>query len=184
VHHAAQERRSWPIADMQEASANVRLGEHKGPILHQREARGRHLSRGSAPSSMVPSLSVTSSLFDLPDRLFDGLHVQPRLQKYLSFHLTQITGLSRVIPYPIEGRFAIVTDVGFGMRWTRLRAGRSAPARGRRSRVVLTPRRWRSSCAEVSARRWWQQSPVIRESTKETVKTTAQGVPGDPVNLW
>jgi hypothetical protein len=33
--------------------------------------------------------------------------------------LTQITGLSRAIPFPIEGRFAIVTDVGFGMRWTR-----------------------------------------------------------------
>jgi hypothetical protein len=31
------------------------------------------------------------------------------------------------------------------MRWTRRRARRSAPARGRRSRVVLTPRRWRSS---------------------------------------
>jgi len=29
------------------------------------------------------------------------------------------------IPFPIEGRFAIVTDVGFGMRWTRQR--RRAP---------------------------------------------------------
>jgi hypothetical protein len=36
------------------------------------------------------------------------------LQKYLPFHLTQITGLSRAIPFPIEGRFAIVTNVGFG----------------------------------------------------------------------
>jgi hypothetical protein len=44
---------------------------------------------------------------------------------------------------PREGRLAIVTDVGRGMRWTRRRAGRSAHARGRRSRVVLTPRRWR-----------------------------------------
>jgi hypothetical protein len=57
------------------------------------------------------------------------LHVQPCSQKYLSFHLTQITGLSRAIPFPIEGRFAIVTDVGFGMRWTRRCAGRSAPMR-------------------------------------------------------
>jgi hypothetical protein len=36
-----------------------------------------------------------------------------------------------------------------------------------------------SSCAEVSARRWWQKSPVTRESAKETVKTTAQGRPDD-----
>jgi hypothetical protein len=28
-----------------------------------------------------------------------------------------------------------------------------------------------SSFAEVSARRWWQQSPFTREITKETVKT-------------
>jgi len=71
----------------------------------------------------MASLSSTS---DLPDRLFGGPRVQPCLEKYFDFHSTQITGLSCVIPFPIEGRFAIVTDVGFGMRWTRLRAGRSA----------------------------------------------------------
>jgi hypothetical protein len=44
---------------------------------------------------------------------------------------------------------------------------------GRRSRVVLTPRRWRQlgDEASVSRRGWWQQSPVTRESAKETVKT-------------
>ena len=63
-------------------------------------------------------------------------------------------------PASHEGRFAIVTDVGCGMRWTRRRrarvvmagrvsrerspGGRTTDAcRGRRSRVVLTPRRWR-----------------------------------------
>jgi hypothetical protein len=54
----------------------------------------------------------------LPDGPFGRLHVQPCFKKYLYFRLTQITGLSRAIPFPIEGRFAIVTDVGFGMRWT------------------------------------------------------------------
>jgi uncharacterized protein YraI len=66
---------------------------------------------------------------------------------------------------------------------------------GRRSRVVLTPRRWRqvgddtayhasddashhtSDDAFASRWRWWQQSPVTRKSTKETVKTIAQGMP-------
>ena len=46
-------------------------------------------------------------------------------------------------PAPSEGRFAIVTDVGRGMRWTRQRQKTNDVARGRRSRVVLTPRRWR-----------------------------------------
>ena len=57
---------------------------------------------------------------------------------------------------------------------------------GRRSRVVLTPRRWRQvgDDASASRRRWWQTSPVTRESAEETVKTIAQGnagCPGEPV---
>jgi hypothetical protein len=50
--------------------------------------------------------------------------------------------------------------------------------RGRRSRVVLTPRRWRQICGVIRKRRW-QQSPVTEKSTKETVKTIAQGRPDD-----
>jgi hypothetical protein len=48
---------------------------------------------------------------------------------------------------------------------------------GRRSRVVLTPRRWRQVGDDASASRWrwWQESPVTKESAKETVKTIAQG---------
>jgi hypothetical protein len=51
---------------------------------------------------------------------------------------------------------------------------------GRRSRVVLTPRRWRQvgDDARASRRRWWQQSPVTKESAEETVKTIAQEMPG------
>jgi len=39
---------------------------------------------------------------------------------------------------------------------------------GRRSRVVLTSRRWRQLGDEVRALRrgWWQQSPITRESTE------------------
>src|SRR5665811_547200 len=49
---------------------------------------------------------------------------------------------------------------------------------GRRSRVVLTPRRWCQVRAKERGR-WWQESPVARESAKETVKTIARGMPGD-----
>jgi hypothetical protein len=29
------------------------------------------------------------------------------------------------------------------------------------------------------ARGWWQESPITRETTKETVKTIARGMPGE-----
>jgi len=122
---------------------------------------------------------------DLPDRLFNASPVQPLSQKYSCSLPTQITFISAAIPSRTEGRIAIVTDVGHGMRWTRQRRARNrcrraAPlgvrerctgartngafsafaktsaglarrpskllartGRGRRSRVVLTPRRWR-----------------------------------------
>jgi hypothetical protein len=36
---------------------------------------------------------------------------------------------------------------------------------------------------EIFRWRWWQTSPVTKESAKETVKTIAQGKLGVPVNL-
>jgi hypothetical protein len=90
-----------------------------------------------------------------------------------------------------------------GMRWTRQRFARDGIAGRvgerpvsdqqraderccsvRRSRVVLTPRRWRQVCGVASAqpgldktypRAMVAKSPVARESTKETVKTIACG---------
>jgi hypothetical protein len=54
----------------------------------------------------------------------------------------------------------------------------NAPARGRRSRVVLTPRRWRQVLEkQASWGRRWQESPVTGESAEETVKTIARGMP-------
>ena len=45
--------------------------------------------------------------------------VQSLAHTYFCFHQTQITDISFAIPHPSEGRFAIVTDVGRGERWTR-----------------------------------------------------------------
>src|ERR1700761_9346948 len=50
--------------------------------------------------------------------------------------------------------------------------------RGRRSRVVLTPRRWRQVDGAIR-QRWWQTSPVTRKSTKKTVTPSRAGMPGD-----
>jgi hypothetical protein len=46
--------------------------------------------------------------------------VQSGLQKYSASRFTQIKSISIAIPSHTEGRFAIVTDVGHGMRWTRM----------------------------------------------------------------
>ncbi len=42
------------------------------------------------------------------------------------------------VPLPQEGRFAVVTDVGSGMRWPP-RCARRAQRGGRRNRAVLAP---------------------------------------------
>jgi hypothetical protein len=62
-----------------------------------------------------------------------------------------------------------------------------ARGRGRRSRVVLTPRRWRQVGGDASHRglRRRQQSPIAGKSAKETVKTIrVRECRTDPVDLW
>jgi hypothetical protein len=108
------------------------------------------------------------------------LPVQPSPQKYSRSLLTQITCISLAIPAHTKGRFAIVTDVGLGMRWTRAALLTRALPCGRRSRVVLTPRRWRQAGGNNFCRRWWQESPVTKESTKQLLKPSRAGMPGDP----
>jgi hypothetical protein len=71
-------------------------------------------------------------------------------------------------PASQEGRFAVVTNVdagcdGRGCAFDERRRS------GRRSRVVLTPRRWCQVGGAICWRRW-QKSPITGESSKETVK--------------
>jgi hypothetical protein len=72
-------------------------------------------------------------------------------EKNISFRRSVETDLLICYPASQEGRFAVVTDVGCGMRWTRAAPLTKAWACGRRSRVVLTPRRWRQVGAEDGA---------------------------------
>jgi hypothetical protein len=65
----------------------------------------------------------------------------PEAKNFSLFHQVE-TAIERRDPVPDkEGRFAIVTNVGRGMRWTRAAHETKAPGRGRRSRVVLISRR-------------------------------------------
>jgi hypothetical protein len=48
----------------------------------------------------------------LPDGQISEPAVQPHLQKYFRFHLTQIKSISLTVLLHTEGRFAIVTSAG------------------------------------------------------------------------
>jgi len=90
-----------------------------------------------APSSIYEY--ARSQLICLTGKLLIG--VSSPLRKKIPLHRLVETALLICPSRPTEGRFAIVTNVGQGMRWTRRRAD-ERPARGRRSRMVLMPRRW------------------------------------------
>jgi hypothetical protein len=69
------------------------------------------------------------------------------------------------------------------MRWTRRRCRRTAPTRTAKSCGPDAPT-LASSLRMMICKRRWQKSPVTGESTKETVKTIAQGMSecfGEPV---
>jgi hypothetical protein len=70
--------------------------------------------------------------------------VQSHLKKYSASRLTQITSIFFAIPPHSRGVSRSSRTRG-GMRWTRAALLTRAASCGRRSRVVLTPRRWRSS---------------------------------------
>ena len=82
-------------------------------------------------------------------------------------------------PHP-EGRFAIVTNVEGGMRWTagcsaRMPRGRAHPD-GRRSRVVLVPRRW-DQPPDQKPGGTEANKPGTPGSARISRKTIAQGMP-------
>ena len=56
---------------------------------------------------------------DLPDRHSVDSSVQPFPQKYFASSPGRNTFKPHAVPPSHEGRIAIVTDVGCGMRWTR-----------------------------------------------------------------
>jgi hypothetical protein len=94
-------------------------------------------SRPGRPRGWLPLESTTTAR--QANRRFP---VQPHAQKYFASVVGQIISTSSPVSRSQEGRLAIVTDVGRGMRWTQRRARRTRQC-GWRSRVVLTPRRWR-----------------------------------------
>ncbi len=91
--------------------------------------RSRHfaISRRMRNAYRRPLLPIAS----LAGQITHGL-VQCFRQKYSASRLPQITPTTPAIPHPLEGRIAIVTDVGRGMRWTRQRRAREGSQGGLR----------------------------------------------------
>jgi hypothetical protein len=93
-------------------------------------------------------------------------------------------------PVPREGRIAIVTDVGHGMWWTRQRRARSVVARtrdacrGRRSRVVLTPRRWCQVGGGNSTNDGGKKARSPGRARSKPLKPLRREGRVNPVNLW
>src|ERR1700730_1989967 len=77
------------------------------------------------------------SATDLPDGQISELPVQPSREIFFALLVGQIISTSSRHPVPKRGALAIVTNVGYGMRWTRQRRERSAIA-GRVCRERLT----------------------------------------------
>ena len=108
------------------------------------------------------------------------LPVQSSIKKYFHSLLTQITHTSFAIPAHTKGRFAIVTDVGCGMRWTLVVLLTRALPCGRRSRVVLTPRRWRQVSQKCLRGDGGKQARSPGRARNKLLKPSRAGMPGDP----
>jgi hypothetical protein len=116
---------------------------------------------------------------DLPDGQISDVPVQPHAQKYFPSRLTQITFTIRAIPSHLRGVSRSSRTRG-GMRWTRAALLTRAPACGRRSRVVLTPRRWRQIGGSNSVSDGDNKARSPRRARRKPLKPLRAGMPGDP----
>ena len=71
-----------------------------------------------------------------------------------------------------------------GMRWTRAALLTRARACGRRSRVVLTPRRWRQVCGFKNAGDGGNKARSPGRARRKPLKPLCAGMPGEPVYPW
>ena len=103
--------------------------------------------------------------------------VKPLCEKYFCFAERKITLYVRR-PVPLKGRCATSTTRG-GMRWTLMALLTRAPDSGRRSRVVLAPRRRRQVSRGYSCGATETNQPDLRGEHEVSRKTIAWGMPGE-----
>jgi len=129
---------------------DVRCGRARLTCHCERKRSNPSRRQGRWIASSLALLAMTGSWSeyrfnqggDLPDGLSRNFPVQPLCEKFSAFPVGQITFINSPRPASTRGAYASSRTWG-GMRWTRAAHGRMRLTRGRRSRVVLTPRRWR-----------------------------------------
>jgi hypothetical protein len=111
-----------------------------------------------------------------------SINVQPRAEKYSAFAVAKIS--TKNPPSRLtEGRLAIVTNAGRDAVDAGGAFDESAGC-GRRSRVVLTPRRWRQALWKYPRGDGGKKARSPGRARRKPLKTIAQEMPGVPVNLW
>src|SRR5690349_24297133 len=85
------------------------------------------------------------------------------------------------VPRSSEGRFAIVTDVERGMRWTRALVRRTRHPRTAKACGPGLPT-LRPSCADDVSAAMGARKPGSQGERAISVKTIAQGMPDDPAD--
>src|SRR4051812_35382634 len=88
------------------------------------------------------------TIAQLPRRQITDLLVQPHFEKYFGFLSTQITTVVRTVSSHQRGVSRSSRTRG-GMQWTPMALLTNSAGCVRRSRVVLTPRRWRQVCVST-----------------------------------
>ena len=94
-------------------------------LTHRQKRAGLVAAVFLSTTALVATPFPTRSL---PDGQISHLPVHTPLQKYSASVQTQINSRTLAIPFPQEGRFAVVTDVGSGMRWMLWRHAREVRA--------------------------------------------------------
>src|SRR5215218_11183827 len=120
--------RAWHLPTQSSRSGECRISPYRKFVrLRLRQTRRAELRFLEADQS------------DLP--------VQSHFEKYFGFLATQITTVVRTVSSHQRGVSRSSRTRG-GMRWTPMVLLTNSAGRGRRSRVVLTPRRWRQVCGD------------------------------------
>ena len=100
--------------------------------------------------------------------------------KIFPFSFDQITFTSPAIPARYRGAFRDRHERRAGMRWTQAVLLTRALSCGRRSRVILTPRRWRQVGERNFTDDGGKQARSPGRARRKPLKPSRAGMPGDP----
>src|SRR6185437_1396525 len=131
-------------------------------LVLRRVSRPRGLLRAVLERMRVEQAPVASAA-DLPVGLIFRNRVNPSQEKYFALPEDKIGRMVHAVPSPREGRYAIVTSVGRGMRWTLWRARRACQRRMAKACGPDLPTLGSSAARRIAARRWLK-SPDTGES--------------------